>query len=329
MSTLITGLMTFPSLFTSGRSLFYRTTYLLNDYNLLNAYRRRSLLTCRPAECRVVHRPLSVRSTTDHRSLKGLLCSSERVARYGTVSDSGQESRHPVERWAKMCGCCGLDTAGDKELSEFLDDELGDTSQSRSCDSDSTNQTLPSGFELMSSDGPNVVLTKRVSNELITVRLNVNGSLEAVEELEERLNDEDRTEGQTLVGSVTCRPSFTVEINKDGGPFSLVVCCSFMSVDELESMDEETSTEEETPVFELNQFAMLGKGLSLDDNTYTVHTQRIDARLYELLYKMLEERGLNRRFSEQLLDYCTDYEHNTYNTLLLGLRDYLHSHTIT
>ena len=47
--------------------------------------------------------------------------------------------------------------------------------------------------------------------------------------------------------------------------------------------------------------------------------------LYDMLLNMLEERGIDGQFVEQLVDYSTSYEHKKYLSFLEGLKDFANS----
>ena len=47
--------------------------------------------------------------------------------------------------------------------------------------------------------------------------------------------------------------------------------------------------------------------------------------LYDMLLNMLEERGIDGQFVDQLIDYSTSYEHKKYLGFLQGLQDFANS----
>ena len=47
--------------------------------------------------------------------------------------------------------------------------------------------------------------------------------------------------------------------------------------------------------------------------------------LYDMLLNMLEERGIDGQFVDQLVDYSTSYEHKKYLGFLEGLQDFANS----
>ena len=44
--------------------------------------------------------------------------------------------------------------------------------------------------------------------------------------------------------------------------------------------------------------------------------------LYDMLLNMLEERGVDADFIDQMVEYCTGYEHQRYVGFLQGLKDF-------
>lgn len=45
--------------------------------------------------------------------------------------------------------------------------------------------------------------------------------------------------------------------------------------------------------------------------------------LYDMLMKMLEERGVDADFVDHLIEFCTSYEHSKYVDTLEKLRDFI------
>jgi len=67
---------------------------------------------------------------------------------------------------------------------------------------------------------------------------------------------------------------------------------------------------------------LLDSGKEWDDDSYTLAGAQMDANLYDMLLKLLEERGVTGELIHQLIDFSTAYEHKRYVTLLEQLKDF-------
>lgn len=203
-------------------------------------------------------------------------------------------------------------TSGDKELVEFLKDEIKLEKEGRD-----TAGKLPKlkGFELSSTDGPNVILTKKSDKETVSIKLNVN---HAVDEAagEEPAGQEPEKEPQMV-----CKPSFLIEINK-GGDKTLAIQCVFPPEDDLPPPDQ---AEQYDDLIEIQDVALLDKGQEWTDDVYCLSGGLMDGNLYDMLLKMLEERGIDGELVHQIIEFSTTYEHNKYIDLLEQLQAFASS----
>ncbi|XP_067140413.1 complement component 1 Q subcomponent-binding protein, mitochondrial-like [Centruroides vittatus] len=199
-------------------------------------------------------------------------------------------------------------TKGDKELAEFLEQEIKAEVKSRK------SSKLPTieGFDIK-TDGAEVTMSKQFNNENITVKMNINQSVDA-----EEPQFHPNQDSEPPAGEMKSKPNFTVEIEKNGK--KLAFSCSFS-----EAMGEETDggdpQDSYNDAFQITEFTIYTK--EWEDETYTVSGDIMDGYLYDLLMNMLEDRGIGNEFADLLVEYCTSYEHSKYVGLLEELKEFV------
>lgn len=202
-----------------------------------------------------------------------------------------------------------LHTEVDAELSRFLDKEIKLGENTKKYPS-----KLPviHGFDIV-TDHAKVTLTKNLGNETITVNLNINHSVDADEN--EVISDQKDDDATQMVS----RPPFTVEINQ-GEKEVFALQCSFPSAE----FDEDPSAHEEenmTDLFQIDEVTIHEGEWS--EKMYSLGAETMDGNLYDLLMDMLDERGINDEFINQLMDFSTVYEHKRYLTFLDGIKKFV------
>ncbi|XP_014782645.1 conserved regulator of innate immunity protein 3 [Octopus bimaculoides] len=181
-----------------------------------------------------------------------------------------------------------LHTEVDAELSRFLEKEIGLGQNTKKYPA-----KLPviDGFDIV-TDNAKITLTKTLGNETITINLNINHSVDADEaEIVNESQDDDVTQ-------MVSRPPFTVDINQ-GGTETFALQCSFPT-----DIDDDLAGKDDA----------MGK-----QNNRCYHI----TNLYDLLMDMLDERGINDEFINQLMDFCTVYEHKRYLSFLNGIKRFV------
>lgn len=162
------------------------------------------------------------------------------------------------------------------------------------------------------SDGSDVKLTRKLNEETITVKLNVNHTVDTdLPDGDVNINKE-----KTEVGEMKSKPDFTVDISKGGKVLSFV--CSFVEHDQEEPKGED---EPFNDLFNIDEVAIHDG--ELKDTTYAVSGEIMDGYLYDLLMNYLEERGISNEFAEKLSDYSTAYEHKLYIGMLENLKSFI------
>ncbi|KAK7791055.1 hypothetical protein R5R35_007147 [Gryllus longicercus] len=201
------------------------------------------------------------------------------------------------------CGCgCGiqrLHTKGEKELVEFLTEEIAAEKKLQKV------KTIPTEVEdfKVELNGSEVTLTKKSGDEKITVFFNVNHTVDA--ESEPELNPNmDKPE----FADMRSKPNFEVDIQR--GNRTLGFTCSFNA----------DQTPQEDDVFGIDEVTLYDGEWS--EQTYAVAGDVLDGYLYDLLMNILEEKGISNEFVEKLSDLSTAYEHSCYLALLENLQKF-------
>lgn len=204
------------------------------------------------------------------------------------------------------CGCNGLHTKGDKDLMEFLEEEIKAEKKAHK----SSNLTKIDDFNIK-TDGSDVTLTKKFNDENIIVKLNVNHSVDAEESQDINPNQDKEPE----MGGMKSKPNFNVEVEKGGK--TLALTCTYSS--DLPTEDQTDDTYSDS--FQITEICMYDGDFK--DSTYAVSGDIMDGYLYDLLMNFLEERGVSNEFADKLSEYCSSFEHSLYIDLLQGLRSFV------
>lgn len=172
------------------------------------------------------------------------------------------------------------------------------------------------GFEIR-EEGADVILSRKFASEQITVRFNVNAS---VDDGAQEFSENAQEQPEEIATSMKSKPDFVVEIRKSKD-LALVFNCAF-----LEDAEEAEQTEK-NDLFEIQNFYLLENGLTisseLNDRIYLGDGALIDGQFYDLLMDYLDERGIGFEFAEHLVDYSTHYEHQQYINLLDKIKGFI------
>lgn len=203
----------------------------------------------------------------------------------------------------------------DVDLHKFLVEEI--KSEKEITQMPKNGKNIP-GFQIK-ENGADVVLTRKFNNELITIKFNVNQSVDdGAQEFSE--NAQERPE--EIAASMKSKPDFVVEIRKSKD-LAMVFNCGF-----LEDAEEAEQTEK-TDLFEIQNFYLLENGLTVDselnDSIYMGDGALIDGHFYDLLMDYLDERAIGFEFAENLVEYATYYEHEQYISLLDKIKGFITS----
>lgn len=235
-------------------------------------------------------------------AVKAGMAPSRALARSLVVLSSNR-SRSPRSSHLCSCGCGihGLHTRGDRELVEFLQEEIV-------AEKKTVRGSIPQhldDFAVKLKDAE-VILTKNFHDEKITISLNVNHTVESEEQ---EINVE-----QTEEANLTSRPSFEVDIQI--GSKILSFTCSYTTPsDVVEGQDQVED------VFGISELTIYEGEWA--ESTYCVSGDILDGMMYDLLMNMLEERGITSEFAEKLSSLCSNYEHVLYVSLLQQVQDFV------
>lgn len=211
--------------------------------------------------------------------------------------------------------CCGnsfLHGKGDQELVKFLEEEIETETKSQK------HPKLPKieGFDVV-TDGAKVILTKMFNDEKITVKLNVNHTVDAESKIAEAPQP-GAPEGEKEITEMKSLPNFTIQIEKNAQ--TIAFSCSFVQDYSPEESDDPDAFND---MFNIDE-VLFHEG-EWKENTYSVSGEIIDGYLYDLLMNTLEERGIAAEFAEKLSNFSTSYEHKLYIGLLGNLKKFLDS----
>jgi len=197
-----------------------------------------------------------------------------------------------------------------KEMTEFLTSEI-------ELEKSGQKKSLPAlnGWKI-TADGSNLTLTKTINDEVITIRANINHSVDA----SDNPPDDDITDANKdeVSGEMVCRPDFSIEIKRSDK--TLGINCSFTTPD----VEEDTRADQ---IAEINDMFQIDEISIFDgefkENSYAVSGDVMDGNMYDLLMDMLQERGIDDQFGKKLIEYSTVYEHSQYVAFLEKLRKFV------
>jgi len=221
---------------------------------------------------------------------------------------------------SKKCGCpCGahgVHSQSDKDLLAFLKDEIEVEKKAHKAGQFTNNLD---GFEVIPDEAV-LKLTKKTSDEIVTITLNVNHSVESEFDDQDPNQQLDPKSENPPVGDMKSRPAFDVDIKR--GSDTLSFTCSFSNPDEVSGGGEQQQGQDDgfDDVFSIDELTMFKD--ECEEKTYAVAGEILDGYLYDLLMNALEERGITNEFVEKLSSLATAYEHKLYIGLLEKLQSF-------
>jgi len=181
-------------------------------------------------------------------------------------------------------------TKGDADIVKFLAEEIATEKQNQ--------RALPKleGWEVK-PEGAEVTLTRNVAGDKVIVSLNVNHTVDSAEP------DDGTGEAPEMLS----RPNFEVDIVKGNGK-TLSFTCNYVHPEEMQQDGEDD-------LFAIEEVTMY-EGENISDKNYAVAGDILDGYLYDLFMSMLEERGVDNKFVDDLSTWCSAHEHSQYINLL-------------
>ena len=214
----------------------------------------------------------------------------------------------------------GLHTKVDSDLVNFLDGEI--KAEREQTNVPKNGPGIP-GFEVK-TNGSQIRLLRKLNDETITIRFNVNGTVDTEGPSEEDLEAaqaQGHSPDPSMLGDMKARPDFVVEVSKPNGRI-LAFTCRLYTDTEL------PADQPEADKFEIEGFTILNtEDLDEDgdwsDNHYVGDASIVDGQMYDLLMNFLDSRGIGNEFIDHLVEYSTFYEHSKYINLLDDLKSFL------
>lgn len=220
-----------------------------------------------------------------------------------TSTLSGLRLTSPTNLCSCGCGSRNVHTKGERELIEFLADEIATESKNRKV------KTLPTeveGFKVK-TDGADVVLTKTSGDETIEIHFNINHTVD---------NDAEASIDQSMekpdFGELKSKPTFDVDIKR--GATTLSFTCSFFEAQPPPTEDGYND------VFGIDEISLFDG--EWKEQNYSVAGEILDGCLYDLLMNLLDEKGISNDFVEKLSDFATAYENHLYISMLQNIQKF-------
>jgi len=197
-------------------------------------------------------------------------------------------------------------TQGDQELAEFLEEEINLEKEAQ------VHTAMPrvKGFQTEIT-GSEVALTRQYDGELITVKFNINNTVEdeTPPEMEEE-NPQDK--------DLKSKPKFQVDLSRKGQTLTFLCCF-------VEGEEPTPEQAEQEDAFEIEEFYIHDGSGDESPTQYVASAGIIDGDLYNLFMNMLDDRGISKDFANELIDLSTAHEHKLYIKTLEDIKKFLHS----
>ncbi|CAB4058762.1 C1QBP [Lepeophtheirus salmonis] len=180
--------------------------------------------------------------------------------------------------------------SGNKEVFDFLKEEIAAEKNNQKA------QPTLKDFRV-EQDGSELKLSRTFESERIEITLNVNHTVDSA------VPDDGSQEAPEMKS----KPNFEVDLIKENGKRVLSFSCSYVPDTEMESTVSQSESQLD------------------DESNYAVAGDILDGYLYDLFMNMLDERGINGGFAEDLSTYCSAYEHSLYIRMLENVQDFVKS----
>ncbi|XP_062616083.1 uncharacterized protein LOC134277787 [Saccostrea cucullata] len=201
------------------------------------------------------------------------------------------------QRW---CHQKSASLESDSNLSKYLESEI----KSEMEDGIEEVDNLLDGWS-KECEGVKIVLNKKKGKETVRVKFSIAGALE-----------EYGPEGEEVEYDMPlfCKPPFEVEIVKPSGNTMAIRCMI------SEGMGEEPSEDDVSDRFEIINVAMT-QG-EVKETTYVCEAENMDVDMYEGLMDVLDERGIDRAFTQDLIEFSTKYEKKAYVGFISSMKKF-------
>jgi len=230
------------------------------------------------------------------------------------------KSNHHINM-SQTIGIRHLHTEGDRELSEFLKEEISQEMELKKKVPKIANFT-------MRMEGTIVTLNKTQDHETVVVSFDVNKSLimPAFNEEDEAASYEEHghEEAEEGASDLISFPQFTVTITKTPSNKALLFNCSCKtgSDDDDVDIDEDDEDDDEEDMLNIDSVQAYDAQEMDVAKVYEAETDHMDGHLYELLHNTLVERGITDEFVTELIALSTAVEHGHYIAFLKNLNKF-------
>lgn len=237
---------------------------------------------------------------------------------HGITAGSGADDNQSKTRG--MAGVATQASLTDRELSEYLAGEI--QAEKQLVKMPKHGPGVP-GFDV-TANGSSIKLTRKLNDEVITVKFNVNGTVDSLDEPE--FEGPPSQQPPPPQAEMKARPDFLVEVQKPSGRMLVFTCRMYGDEDDFGQAQPED--EQKGDKFEIESFSVLNKDDidefgEWDDNVYMADGSIADGQMYDLLMNYLDERGISAEFADHVIEYATHYEHNQYVQLLEKMRTFI------
>jgi len=253
-------------------------------------------------------------------SLKRIVCNTQKItsvcmcpptkaAKYWkhhlNLSQSSISRLIPSVTTMPMYSLRHMQTRGDKQLVEFLDNEILEEENSR--------RVIPNLDGFLTHIKDTIVTLKRnIDGEMIQIVFDVNDNLNVIE------SDEHEISGSNdVISELVSYPKFKVSITKPSGKV-LLYHCTTQVVDSHEFQDEER---QELLSITLVQVYLSDHFDSLS-TIYEADTEGVDGDLYSMLLNTLLERGIDGDLVNRLIGLSTTVDTEQHLGFLKNLRQF-------
>ncbi|CAD5121021.1 DgyrCDS9563 [Dimorphilus gyrociliatus] len=206
----------------------------------------------------------------------------------------------------------GIQTDGDRAFIDVLQSEI---------ELEKKQGNIPlkfneEGFKVEFDDAL-VTLTKNENGEKIVVKFSINNS--TVED-DSDANASEKAD-DSLADNLVSKPAFVVSITKSNG-YTISLRCVFPQYDVPADYAEQSNEED---IIEISEVTVLKNDVEWEENAFVVEGAALDGVVYDYLLGVLNDRGIDLSFAENLIEFSTNYEHKKYIEFLENLQHFAKS----
>lgn len=216
--------------------------------------------------------------------------------------------------WSKTCGCCGLNTKGDKEFADILKEELARNGLSSNL---LVNLPIVQGFQIKHMNGSSVVLERRTRDESILVKFNINHATLYQDVLD--IDSEDNENSSERSTMFTSKLPLLIEILKNDQKVIGLRC----NVADKEYSDISLDFDHSEAPLEICEIALYDKPGDWNEKVYWISGSVLEEEFHKHLNRVLSERVVDQLFIKRLFELANSYEHLMYVTFLEEMRNFL------